>query len=85
VLEEDAAGNGDRPRGLSSVWPPVSPWRPAYMPSDMAGWNSLVCVVSLSFIVLCGQIQASTDQDHRLIPRCELPATWSMVFACAGA
>jgi hypothetical protein len=27
-------------------------WRPAYMPSDMAGWHSLVRIVNLCFAVL---------------------------------
>ena len=38
------------------------------MPCDVAGCCSLVRVVNLCFAVLYGQIQARTDQDHRLIP-----------------
>ena len=42
--------------------------RPGYIPCDLVGRHSLVRVISLSCAVLYGQIQASADQDHRLIP-----------------
>ena len=50
--------------------------RPGYIPCDLVGRYSLVRVISLSCALLYGQIQASADQDHRLIPRCNPRPGW---------